>query len=384
MASLLFSPLTIRGVTMPNRVVMPPLCQYSAIEGLANDWHMVQLGRFAVGGFGLIFTEVTSVMREGRITHGDLGLWSDAHIEPVQRLARFIKAQGAVPAMQLGHAGRKGSSQRAFEGNGPLGAPEIAKGEKPWPLVGPTATAIGEGHVQPEALTKEGMADIREAFATAARRALAAGYEAIEVHCAHGYLLHQFLSPLSNTRNDEYGGDLAGRMRFPLEIVRAVREAWPEDLPLFVRISAVDGADGGWEMGDSVAYARECQKLGVDVMDCSSGGIGGSATGSKRVPRGYGFQIPYAAQIRRELGMKSMAVGLIIGPHQAEAALAAGDADLIAVGREGMNNPNWPLHARAVLEPGTTEEVFGCWPPQHGWWMEKRGAVLNALGTPPA
>jgi 2,4-dienoyl-CoA reductase-like NADH-dependent reductase (Old Yellow Enzyme family) len=173
-------------------------------------------------------------------------------------------------------------------------------------------------------------------------------------------------------------------MRFPLEIVRAVREAWPENLPLFVRISAVDGADGGWEMEDSVAYARECQKLGVDVMDCSSGGIGGSATGSKRVPRGYGFQIPYAAQIRRELGMKSMAVGLIIGPHQAEAALAEGEADLIAVGREGMNNPNWPLHARAVLEPGTTEEVFGCWPPQHGWWMEKRGAVLNALGTPPA
>jgi len=209
---------------------MPPLCQYSAIEGLANDWHMVQLGRFAVGGFGLIFTEVTSVMREGRITHGDLGLWSDAHIEPVQRLARFIKAQGAVPAMQLA-----------------------------WPLVGPTATAIGEGHVQPEALTKEGMADIREAFATATRRALAAGYEAIEVHCAHGYLLHQFLSPLCNTRNDEYGGDLAGRMRFPLEIVRAVREAWPENLPLFVRISAVDGADGGWEMADSVAYARECQ-----------------------------------------------------------------------------------------------------------------------------
>jgi 2,4-dienoyl-CoA reductase-like NADH-dependent reductase (Old Yellow Enzyme family) len=173
-------------------------------------------------------------------------------------------------------------------------------------------------------------------------------------------------------------------MRFPLEIVRAVREAWPENLPLFVRISAVDGADGGWEMSDSVAYARECQKLGVNVMDCSSGGIGGSATGSKRVPRGYGFQIPYAAQIRRELSMKSMAVGLIIGPQQAEAALAAGDADLIAVGREGMNNPNWPLHARAVLEPGTTEEVFGCWPPQHGWWMEKRGAVMNALGTPPA
>ena len=260
MPSLLFSPLTLRGLTIPNRAVIPPLCQYSAVEGMAK---------------------------------------------------------------------------------------------------------------------------IVEGFAIGAKRARAAGFDAVEVHCAHGYLLHQFLSPLSNTRNDAYGGDLAGRMRFPLQVIEAVRAAWPENLPVFVRISAVDGADGGWTMEDSLAFATAMKPLGVDVVDCSSGGIGGSATGSKRIPRGYGFQLPYAAQIRRDVGIASMAVGLIIGPHQAEAALEAGDADLIAIGREAMNNPNWALMARGILEPGTTEEVFACWPPQHGWWMEKRAAVMDALGAPP-
>lgn len=383
MASLLFSPLTLRGLTIPNRAVVPPLCQYSAQEGMANDWHMVQLGRFAVGGFGLVFTEVVSVLRDGRITHGDLGLWSDEHIGPLRRIADFIRAQGAVPAMQLGHAGRKGSMQRPWEGNGPLGPEQFAKGEGTWDIVSAVAKPLAEGHLTPAALDAAGMARIRDAFATAARRARAAGYEAIEVHCAHGYLLHQFLSPISNTRNDGFGGDLAGRMRFPLDVIRAVREAWPEDRPVFVRISAVDGMEGGWTMEDSLAFAAAMKPLGVDVVDCSSGGIGGSATGSKRVPRGYGFQVPYAAQIRREVGLATMAVGLIIGPHQAEAVLAAGEADLIAVGREAMANPNWALMARGVLEPGSTEDVYACWPPQHGWWLEKRAAVMQALGTPP-
>ncbi|MEO3470718.1 hypothetical protein AAFN86_02545 [Roseomonas sp. CAU 1739] len=192
------------------------------------------------------------------------------------------------------------------------------------------------------------------------------------------------LCPLSNTRNDAFGGDLAGRMRFPLQVIEAVRAAWPDNLPVFVRISAVDGADGGWTMKDSLAFAHAMKPLGVDVVDCSSGGIGGSATGSKRIPRGYGFQLPYAADIRRETGLASMAVGLIIGPHQAEAALADGESDLIAIGREAMNNSNWALMARGVLEPGTTEDVFARWPPQHGWWMEKRAAVMEALGGPPA
>lgn len=384
MPSLLFSPLTLRGLTIPNRAVVPPLCQYSAVEGMANDWHMVQLGRFAVGGFGLVFSEVISVLREGRITHGDLGLWSDDHVAPLKRITDFIRAQGAVPAVQLGHAGRKGSMQRPWEGNGPLGPDQFAKGEGTWDIVSAVAKPIGEGFLTPAALDAAGMAKIVEGFAIGAKRARAAGFDAVEVHCAHGYLLHQFLSPLSNTRNDAYGGDLAGRMRFPLQVIEAVRAAWPENLPVFVRISAVDGMDGGWTMEDSVAFARAMKPLGVDVVDCSSGGIGGSATGSKRIPRGYGFQLPYAAQIRRDVGLASMAVGLIIGPHQAEAALEAGETDLIAIGREAMNNPNWALMARGILEPGPTEEVFACWPPQHGWWMEKRAAVMDALGAPPA
>lgn len=384
MGSRLFSPLTLRGLTIPNRAVIPPLCQYSATEGMASDWHMVQLGRFAVGGFGLVFSEVVSVLRDGRITHGDLGLWSDDHVAPLRRITDFIKAQGAVPAVQLGHAGRKGSMQRPWEGNGPLGAEQFARGETTWDIVSAVGKPIGEGFLTPAALDAAGMARIVEAFATGAKRARAAGFEAVEVHCAHGYLLHQFLSPLSNTRNDAFGGDLAGRMRFPLQVIGAVRAAWPEDRPVFVRISAVDGLDGGWTMADSLAFARAMKPLGVDVVDCSSGGIGGSATGSKRIPRGFGFQVPYAAEIRRDTDLAAMAVGLIIGPHQAEAVLEAGEADLIAIGREAMNNPNWALMARGVLEPGTTEDVFACWPPQHGWWMEKRAAVLEALGAPPA
>jgi 2,4-dienoyl-CoA reductase-like NADH-dependent reductase (Old Yellow Enzyme family) len=383
MGSKLFSPITLRGLTIPNRAVIPPLCQYSATEGMANDWHMVQLGRFAVGGFGLVFSEVVSVLRDGRITHGDLGLWSDDHVAPLRRITDFIRGQGAVPAIQLGHAGRKGAMQRPWEGNGPLGPDQFARGETPWDIVSAVAAPIGEGHLTPAALDAAGMARIVEGFATGARRARAAGFDAVEVHCAHGYLLHQFLSPLSNTRNDAFGGNLAGRMRFPLQVIEAVRAAWPDNLPVFVRISAVDGADGGWTMEDSLAFAQAMKPLGVDVVDCSSGGIGGSATGSKRIPRGYGFQIPYAAEIRRDVGLATMAVGLIIGPHQAEAALEAGEADLIAIGREAMNNPNWALMARGVLEPGSTEEVFAPWPAQHGWWMEKRGAVMEALGAPP-
>ena len=384
MGSKLFSPLTLRGLTIPNRAVVPPLCQYSAVEGMANDWHMVQLGRFAVGGFGLVFSEVVSVLRDGRITHGDLGLWSDDQVAPLKRITDFIRGQGAVPAIQLGHAGRKGSMQRPWEGNGPLGPDQFARGEGTWDIVSAVAQPIAEGHLTPAALDAAGMARIVEAFATGAKRARAAGFDAVEVHCAHGYLLHQFLSPVSNTRNDAFGGDLAGRMRFPLQVIEAVRAAWPENLPVFVRISAVDGVDDGWTMEGSLAFAAAMKPLGVDVVDCSSGGIGGSATGSKRIPRGYGFQLPYAAEIRRDIGLATLAVGLIIGPHQAEAALEAGEADLIAIGREAMNNPNWALMARAVLEPGTTEEVFAPWPPQHGWWMEKRAAVMNALGEPPA
>jgi 2,4-dienoyl-CoA reductase-like NADH-dependent reductase (Old Yellow Enzyme family) len=384
MGALLFSPLTLRGLTIPIRAVVPPLCQFSAQEGMANDWHMVQLGRFAVGGFGLVFSEVVSVLREGRITHGDLGLWRDEQIAPLKRITDFFRAQGSVPAVQLGHAGRKGSMQRPWEGNGPLGPDQFARGETTWNIVSAVGAPIAEGHLTPAALDAAGMARIVEGFAIGAKRPHAAGFEAVEVHCAHGYLLHQFLSPISNTRNDAYGGDLAGRMRFPLEIIRAVREAWPQDRPVFVRISAVDGADGGWTMEDSVAFARAMKPLGVDVVDCSSGGIGGSATGSKRIPRGYGFQIPYAAQIRRDVGLATMAVGLIIGPHQAEAVLADGEADRVAIGREAMANPNWALMARGVLEPGRTEGVFAPWPPQHGWWLEKRAAVMDALGAPPA
>jgi len=370
--SLLFTPLSLRGVRLRNRTVISPMCQYSAADGYAGDWHFAHLAKFAVGGAGLVFTEAAAVLPEGRITHGDLGIWSDRHAAPLAHIAAFLKGQGAVPAIQLAHAGRKASMQRPWHGNGPMDASDLERGEAPWPVVAASPEPVGPGWLLPAELSHDDIARVRQAFVAAAGRAARAGFQAAEIHGAHGYLTHSFLSPLSNHRNDAYGGDLAGRMRFALELTEAVRAAWPADLPLFFRISSIDAAVGGWEIEDSIVLAKALQQRGVDVIDCSSGGIAGSATAAA-VPRGPGFQVPFAERIRREAGIATQAVGLILEPAQAEAVLAAGQADLIAIGREALFNPNWPLHAELALEG---DAAWAAWPAQYGWWLERRAKGL--------
>ena len=364
----LFTPIALRGVTLRNRVVLSPMCTYSARDGIADDFHLVHLGKFALGGFGLIFFEATAVQERGRITHGDLGLWHDGQVAPMRRITDFLRRHGAVPAIQLAHAGRKASMQRPWKGNGPLGKDDFEAGDLPWPVVAPSALALDEGWLVPHQLSTSEMGSLKEDWRTAALRALEAGFEVAEVHGAHGYLLHEFLSPISNRRDDAYGGDLAGRMRFPLEVAEAVRAVWPADKPLFFRISAVDGIDGGWTLDDSVTLARELKQRGVDVIDCSSGGLLGSATAA-RIPRGPGFQLPFAERVRRESEVATMAVGLILTARQAEDVLNDGVADLVAIGREALFDPNWPLHAEQALAP---DERFRSWPEQYGWWLERR------------
>jgi len=376
---LLFEPLELRNVRAKNRVVVSPMCQYSALDGLVNDWHLVHLGKFAQGGAGIVFVEATAVEARGRITHGDVGLWSDAHVPGLARIAAFVRAQGAVPAIQLAHAGRKASMARPWYGNGPLTGDDIARGDNGWPIIGPTDAPVAEGWRAPAPASDADLATLLDAFVAAARRAQAAGFDIAEVHGAHGYLLHSFLSPLSNRRTDRYGGTLENRMRFPLQVARAVRAAWPAEKPLFMRCSSIDDAEGGWSLEDTVAFARELAKVGVDVIDCSSGGIAGSATAATRtlLRRVPGFQLPFAERVRRDTGLKTMAVGLILTPRQAEEALQACCADLIAVGREALFNPNWPLHA--ALELGADAE-FASWPQQYGWWLTRREASLQREG----
>jgi 2,4-dienoyl-CoA reductase-like NADH-dependent reductase (Old Yellow Enzyme family) len=368
----LFTPIELRGVTLKNRIVISPMCQYSAEDGRANDWHLVHLGRFALGGAAMIFTEATAVEARGRITHGDLGLWSDEQIPGLRRVADFLRANGAVPAIQLAHAGRKASMQRPWHGNGPLDEKDRARGDMPWEIVAPSALPLDEGWLMPHELSVAEIGALQDAWRRAARRAAQAGFDVLEMHGAHGYLGHEFLSPLSNRRSDAYGGDLAGRMRFVLETAEAVREAWPRDKPLFVRVSSVDGIEGGWTLQDTVALARELAARGVDVIDCSSGGLAGSATAA-RVKRGPGFQVPFAERVRRDAGVKTMAVGLILEAQQAEAILEAGQADLIAVGREALYDPSWALHAEAAL---AQQGGFESWPVQAGWWLERRRRAM--------
>ena len=362
---LLFTPLKLRGVTAPNRAVVSPMVQYRALDGQVNDYHLVHLGKFALGGFGIVFTENCAVEPRGRVTQGDLGLWDDGQIESHRRLTRFLKQEGAVAATQITHSGRKGSTPRSFDKPGQLG-PEGA-GWQRWQVVGPSELPAGEGYVTPKQLAEVEIDDIVKKFGEAARRADAAGYDVVEVHGAHGYLLAQFLSPISNNRKDKYGGDRAGRMRFPLAVARSVRANWPEHKPMFIRVSAVDGA-GGWDVEDSVAYAKELKALGVDVVDTSSGGLTGLST-ALPVKRTPGFQVPFASAIKRGAGIPTMAVGLILDGPQAEAILQAGDADLIAIGRQALYDPFWALHAAQELG---CDSRFEMWNPEYGWWLEKR------------
>lgn len=370
----LMQPFACRGVTARNRVVISPMCQYAAHDGHLDDWHLVNLGRFAMGGAGIVFTEATAVQKNGRITHGCPGLWADSQIAGHARVAHFLSANGAVPAVQLGHAGRKGGMQRPWFGNGPLDASDLARGDMPWVPVGPSSVPVAEGWAVPHALTLADIDRLIADYVAAGRRAVTAGYRIVEIYGAHGYLLHAFLSPLANQRTDGYGGDRTGRMRLALEIARALRSSLPDDMPLFFRTSAVDGSPEGWQLDDTLALAQALHAEGVDVMDCSSSGIAGAATagaGGKRQP---GFQVPYAARVRAQAGIATMAVGLITDPHQAEAILAHGSADLIAIGREALMNPMWALHAAGAL--GADSE-FALWPQQSGWWLRGRDKTAD-------
>lgn len=370
---LLFSPLTLRGVTLKNRVVISPMCQYSAKDGFPNDWHFVHLGKMATGGAGLIFTEAAAVEPNGRITHGDIGIWSDEQIPAYRRITDFIRANNSVPAIQLAHAGRKASMQRPWHGNGPINDSDRARGEDVWRVVGPSALPMDTGWLVPHELSVSEIKALQERWREAALRSLDAGFEVIELHSAHGYLGHSFLSPLSNKRTDAYGGDLNGRMRFTLELTETLREAWPKDKPLFVRVSSVDGVEGGWTLDDTVVLAKELAARGVDVLDCSSGGLLGSATAA-RIKRSPGFQVPFAERVKKETSLKTMAVGLILDGPQAEQILQDGQCDLIAIGRQSLYNPNWALHAQVAL--GVQGE-YESWPKQYGWWLDKRQHILT-------
>ena len=373
----LLQPITLRGVTLPNRIVISPMQQYMARDdGHAQDWHFVHLSKMAVGGAGLVFTEALAVEPIARVTHTDLGVWSDAHVEGLKRLAGGIGDNGAVPGTQLIHAGRKASVAPPYHGFEPLsGKDEAERGEAPWPVVAASAVEANPGWPVPRALSRDEIRQILERFALCTRRVRQAGFQVLDMHGAHGYLIHSFLSPLSNFRDDEYGGDLAGRMRFALEAAEAVRSEWPSDKPFFYRLSCVDDAEGGWTLDDSVALSRALAGKGVDVIDCSSGGLGRRTT-PLIIPRPPGYQVPYAARIRRDTGIPTMAVGLIMDPQHANSIVEDGDADLVAIGREALNNPNWGLHARVAL--AGIDSYESSWPKSYGWWLVRRAKALQA------
>lgn len=337
----LFTPLTIREITFRNRIAVSPMCEYSSVDGFASDWHLVHLGSRAVGGAGLVMTEASSVEARGRISPLDQGIWKDEHIAPLARVAAFVKERGAVPGLQIAHAGRKASCYVPWEKNGaPI--PVEAGG---WETVAPSAIPFREGDPVPKALDHSEIHAMVDAFAAAARRGLHAGFEVLELHCAHGYLAHEFLSPLANRRTDEYGGSFQNRIRFVLELTEAVRAVWPERLPLFVRISATDWKEGGWTLDDSVKLAIELRDRKVDLIDCSSGAMVPDA----KMQIGPGYQVPFAERIKREAGIRTGAVGMITEPRQADQIIRSGQADVVLLAREFLRDPYWPLHAAQAL-----------------------------------
>jgi len=338
--TVLFTPLRLRETTLRNRVAVSPMCQYSAREGLPTAWHLVHLGSRAVGGAGLVVAEATAVTPEGRISPADTGIWSDAHAEAWAPIARFVAEHGAVPALQLAHAGRKASTDAPWRGGKPLGAE--AGG---WRPVGPGSEPFAQGYPEPRELREDELPGVVGAFRDSARRAAEAGFEAVEIHMAHGYLLHQFLSPLTNHRKDGYGGSTESRRRLPLEVARAVRDAFPVERPVLVRISATDWVEGGWDLEQSIVLARELRAAGVDLVDCSSGG----AVPGAKIPVAPGYQVPFARAIREQAGVATGAVGMITEPAQAEAIVAEGSADLVLLARGMLRDPYWALHAARAL-----------------------------------
>ncbi len=354
----LLSPLTIRGVTLRNRIVMSPMCQYSADDGLANDWHLVHLGSRAAGGVGLVMVEATAVTPEGRISPKDMGIWGEQHVEPLARIARFVHSQGAIAGIQLAHAGRKASCEPPWLGGARLKTPEAGG----WTVVGPSSIPFNEGDPPPLELDEAGIGGVVSAFENAVRRALAAGFKLIEVHAAHGYLLHEFLSPLSNRRTDRYGGSLENRMRLTIRVGERVRALVPAKLPVFVRISATDWVEGGWDVEQSVILAQRLKELGIDLIDVSSGAL----TPKARIPVGKGYQVPFARHIRDEAKILTGAVGLITEAGYANEIITGGDADLVFIARELLREPYWAVKAQFELG----EELS--WPVQYGYAVKRR------------
>ena len=336
----LFEPLQLRELTLRNRIVVSPMCQYSCHEGFANDWHFVHLASRAVGGAALVFTEATAVTADGRISPEDLGIWDDVQAGAFERIARFVKGEGAAFGMQLAHAGRKASTKRPWEGTG-----AVQPDEGGWEPVGPTTTPFADSYPVPRMMTREDIAEVVDAFRKAADRARWVGFDVVEVHAAHGYLIHEFLSPLSNTRTDEYGGSFENRIRLCLEVVTAVRDIWPENLPVFVRISSTDWIEGGWDIEQSVELARRLGAIGVDLVDCSSGGNAPQA----KIPVGPGYQVPFAERVKRDAAIATGAVGMITDPAQADAIVRSGQADVVIMARELLRDPYWPLRAAREL-----------------------------------
>jgi 2,4-dienoyl-CoA reductase-like NADH-dependent reductase (Old Yellow Enzyme family) len=347
----LFDPLQIRDVRLANRIAVSPMCQYSCENGLVTDWHLVHLGSRAVGGAALVMVEATAVLPEARISPQDSGIWSEAHIEPLERITKFIHSQGSVAGIQLAHAGRKASTVRPWDGTGKLGEREGGWTD----IVAPSAIAFAPNYPMPAAASIERIAVVVDAFGKAAQRALDAGFRLLEIHSAHGYFLHEFLSPLSNHRSDQYGGSFENRTRIVREVVAKIRRFWPERLPLFIRISSTDWVEGGWDIEQAVELARNLRSLGVDLVDCSSGGNVADA----KIPMGPGYQVPFAERIRRDVGILTGAVGMITEAHQADEIIRSGQADIVLLAREMLRDPYWPLHAAAQLGKSIS------WPAQY-------------------
>jgi 2,4-dienoyl-CoA reductase-like NADH-dependent reductase (Old Yellow Enzyme family) len=371
---LLFDPISFRNMTLRNRIVVSPMAMYSSHDGFADDFHLVHLGRFALGGAGLIFIEATAITAQGRITSGCNGLWLDAQVPQLKRITDFLHRFGSAAGMQLAHSGWKGSTRRPWHGGTRLDEEDVKlRGEQAWPIVSVGNESFDGLAPGPTALTEGDLVALLDQYRAATRRVIAAGFDVLEIHAAHGYLLHSFLSPISNKRDDRYGGSIEGRMGFPLIVVEAVRAEWPADKPLFVRISAVDGVDVGWSIEDSVTFARALAARGVDLVDCSTGGMK-LPRDKNLVARTPGFQVPFAARIRREAQIATMAVGLILEPKQAEEILEAGEADLVAFAREMLANPNFAAQAGLELEGSSGWDL---WSDQYRYWLERRAKTLK-------
>lgn len=369
---LLLSAIQLRGLTVRNRIVISPMCQYRSIAGGPTDWHLVHLGKFAMAGSGIVFGDETAVEERGRKTHDCAGIYDDRHVSQYRRITDFIRSMGSVPAIQLGHSGRKASSLGAMQNWAPLTAANTVEGRGPWIGVAPSAIPASRGAHTPHEMGRDDIATVLRAWSDAAKRAVQAGYDVCEIHGAHGYLIHQFLSPVSNKRTDDYGGDRKGRMRFALEVAEAVRTAWPSDRPVFFRCSVVDGKGGIWDLEDTICLAKQLKDIGIDAIDCSSGGIQGNSA-FPLIPRVPGYHVAYASHIRREVGIMTIAVGLITDPHHAEAILQAGDSDLIAIAREAMANPNWSAHAADALH----QDSHALIPPDYAYRLRARDRTTS-------